>query len=420
MDQSSKISPESVNSDIGEIQPTQSTRSCVCIRSKWMWIIFTIVIIASITIPTAILLTKKKNVVKTNLTPITMTTGKRSTALILTTIKSSTITKNPSTTTTTEPESMTTEAGCTWSQTATTIFGSQAGKPGSNLTLLDTPIGMYYDEPNNMLTVAEYGNKRILQFSLNDLPSAGTVIAGGNGAGCNMNQFKAADGIGFDNSGQLYVADYDCSQVVRFPSNSTSTTSGTLVGNVSQAALISVDSLTNDVYVASSTANAIYKFVNGSGLPVVAAGGNRQGNALNQLSGPNAVYYDHLYTSSLYVADTGNNRVLKFSSGSTKATNGTVVAGGNGAGSGANQLKNPRSILVDSNGTLYISDGDNNRVQRWLKNAKSGTTIVGGGTSGKASNQLNWPEQILFDRYQNLLVADRHNHRIQRFNITTC
>ncbi|CAF1287798.1 unnamed protein product [Adineta steineri] len=414
MDQSNRISPESVNSDIGETQPTQSTRSCVCIRSKWTWIIFAIVIIASISIPTAILLTKKKNVVKTNLTTIIMkTTGKGSTTSILTT------TKNPSTTTTAEPEPITTEGGCTWSKTATTIFGSQAGKAGSNLSFLSQPVGMYYDEPNNMLTILDNQNYRLLQFPITNSPSVATVIAGGKGAGCNMNQFKSPDGIGFDSSGQLYVADYDCSQVVRFPSNSASTTSGTLVGNVSQAALISVDSLTNDVYVASSTANAIYKFVNGSGSRVVAAGGNGKGNASNQLSSPNGVYYDHLYTSSLYVVDSGNNRVLKFPLVSTSATNGTVVAGGNGAGSGANQLKNPRSILVDSNGTLYISDGDNNRVQRWLKNATSGTTIVGGGIAGTASHQLNWPEQILFDRYQNLLVADRQNNRIQRFNITT-
>ncbi|CAF4267236.1 unnamed protein product, partial [Adineta steineri] len=109
---------------------------------------------------------------------------------------------------------------------------------------------------------------------------------------------------------------------------------------------------------------------------------------------------------ALYVTDTGNHRIMKFPSGSTSATYGTVVAGGNGAGSGANQLNNPRSILVDSQGTLYISDGDNNRVQRWLQNAKSGTTIVGG-TKGTASNQLRWPEQILFDKYNNLLVSDR-------------
>ncbi|CAF4212666.1 unnamed protein product, partial [Adineta steineri] len=201
--------------------------------------------------------------------------------------------------------------------------------------------------------------------------------------------------------------------------NSNSTTSGTVVGSVGEPANLFINQLTGDIYVVSYIDNAIYKFIGGSGSPVVAAGGNGNGNALNQLAGPNGVYYDNLYTNALYVADNGNNRVMKFPSDSTNATYGTVVAGDNGAGSGANQLYKPRTILIDSSGALYISDGGNNRIQRWLQNASSGTTIVGG-TQGTASNELNFPEQILFDKYNNLLVVDRNNNRIQLFNLTTC
>ncbi|CAF1359271.1 unnamed protein product, partial [Adineta steineri] len=205
---------------------------------------------------------------------------------------------------------------------------------------------------------------------------------------------------------------------VRFPPNSNSTTSGTLLASLTEAAMISVNALTNDVYVVGASGSTVYKFVGGSGSPVIAAGGNGNGNALNQLAGPNGVYYDYLYTNVLYVTDQNNYRIMKFPSGSTSATYGTVVAGGNGVGSGANQLHSPRSIVVDSSGTLYITDAGNNRVTRWLQNATSGTTIVGG-ISGTASNQLNWPEIILFDRYCNLLVVDRGNNRIQLFNSTT-
>ncbi|CAF0889087.1 unnamed protein product [Adineta steineri] len=324
----------------------------------------------------------------------------------------------PATTTTTTTTSTASSTVCTCSQTAITIFGSQAGTSGSNLTLLSQPIGMYYDGPSNMLVVADFGNQRILRFSITNPPTVATVIAGSNGQGCNMNQFYWPNGIGVDSSGQLYVADFFCNQVVRFPSNSNSTTSGTLLGSVAVAALISINQLTNDIYVASYNDNAIYKFVGGSGPSVVAAGGNGNGNASNQLSGPNGVYYDYLYTNSLYVADSGNNRILKFASGSTSATYGTVVAGGNGAGNGTNQLNNPRSIVVDSSGTLYISEAGNNRVTRWLQNSSRGITIIGG-TQGAAANQLYFPEQILFDGSRNLLVADRYNNRIQLFNITT-
>ncbi|CAF4049802.1 unnamed protein product, partial [Rotaria sordida] len=107
--------------------------------------------------------------------------------------------------------------------------------------------------------------------------------------------------------------------------------------------------------------------------------GNGQGSALNQLNGPNSVYYDYLGDNggSLFIADSGNNRILKFPAGSTQHSNGTVVAGGNGPGSEANQLYDPRYVLVDSTGVMFISDGNNNRIQRWLPSATSGETILG-------------------------------------------
>lgn len=85
-------------------------------------------------------------------------------------------------------------------------------------------------------------------------------------------------------------------------------------------------------------------------------GDNGAGNALNQLNTPNGVYFDYLYTNSLYVADTGNNRVLKFPADSTSATYGTLVAGSSSGGSGLNQLNAPRALTVDNNGNVYISD----------------------------------------------------------------
>ncbi|CAF4183415.1 unnamed protein product, partial [Adineta steineri] len=362
----------------------------------------------SITILTTTQSSISTSTTTTSITILTTTQSSISTSTTTTSITTLTTTQS-STSTSISTTTTTVCSQPTWSQTATTIFGSQAGTSGSDLISLSTPVGMYYDGPNNMLTVVDDGNQRVLRFSINNSSSVATVIAGSNGLGCNMNQFYWPNGIGVDSSGQLYVADYYCNQVVRFPSNSNSTTSGTVLGSVTVAAFISINQLTNDIYVVSYNDNAIYKFVGGNGTAVVAAGGNGNGNALNQLSGPNGVYYDYLYTSSLYVTDNGNYRVTKYPSGSTTATYGTVVAGGNSVGSAANQLNNPRSIVVDRQGTLYIADGSNNRIQRWLHNASSGTTVVGG-TQGTATNQLNWPETVLFDKYDNLLVVDRGNN----------
>ncbi|CAF4560348.1 unnamed protein product, partial [Rotaria sp. Silwood2] len=63
---------------------------------------------------------------------------------------------------------------------------------------------------------------------------------------------------------------------------------------------------------------------------ITVAGGNRQGNGINQLSYPLGLYVDDDQT--FYVADESNHRIVEWKCG---ATSGQVVAGGNGQGNGA-------------------------------------------------------------------------------------
>ena len=80
--------------------------------------------------------------------------------------------------------------------------------------------------------------------------------------------------------------------------------------------------------------------------------------------GPVAVYVDG--SGNVYVADYDNNRIQKWTPG---ATNGITVAGGNGAGSGADQLNLPNSVYVDGSGNVYVTDEQNHRVQKWAPGA---------------------------------------------------
>ena len=59
--------------------------------------------------------------------------------------------------------------------------------------------------------------------------------------------------------------------------------------------------------------------------------------------------------------DRDNTRVLKFAPG---AGTGEVVAGGNGAGNALAQLHTPQGFVVD-NGNVYVADTGNNRVVVW-------------------------------------------------------
>ena len=67
--------------------------------------------------------------------------------------------------------------------------------------------------------------------------------------------------------------------------------------------------------------------------------------------------------------------------------------------------------------TVYVADCGNARIMRWMKGATQGNIIVGGNGEGEQSNQLNCPIGLSFDRHGNLYVVDYGNHRVQKFNI---
>jgi len=104
------------------------------------------------------------------------------------------------------------------------------------------------------------------------------------------------------------------------------------------------------------------------------------------------------------------------------ATSGIIVAGGNGSGTAYTNVGEPVDVFLDSVGSLYVSDYDNNRIMKWLKGATNGTLVVGTGTAGTGSTELNGPTGIHFDTNGNLYVTDNENNRVQRFmlNNTSC
>ncbi|CAF3699654.1 unnamed protein product [Adineta steineri] len=109
---------------------------------------------------------------------------------------------------------------------------------------------------------------------------------------------------------------------------------------------------------------------------ITIAGGNGQGNQLNQLSLPQGIYVDDDH-QTIYIADCYSHRIVEWKYG---AKNGQVIAGKNGDGnrSRSDQLNFPRDVLVDKkNDSLIICDWGNRRVVRWSRqNGKNGETII--------------------------------------------
>ncbi len=55
----------------------------------------------------------------------------------------------------------------------------------------------------------------------------------------------------------------------------------------------------------------------------------------------------------------------KVCAGATWESNGKTVAGGNGEGNALNQLNSSYGVFVDSDGALFIADYFNHRVVKW-------------------------------------------------------
>jgi sugar lactone lactonase YvrE len=128
----------------------------------------------------------------------------------------------------------------------------------------------------------------------------------------------------------------------------------------------------------------------------------------------------------VYVSDTYNHRVRKFTPGgaiTTIAGNGTSSAAGDGGLAVAAGLNLPTAIALDAAGNLLIADSGNHRVRRVTPGGVI-STIAGTGVAGSlgdggpaASAQLNDPEGLALDAAGNVYVAEHTGNRVRKFAV---
>jgi NHL repeat len=124
----------------------------------------------------------------------------------------------------------------------------------------------------------------------------------------------------------------------------------------------------------------------------------------------------------VYIADTGNDRVRRVSPDGTISTvAGTGVSGFSGDKGPATraQLDQPAGLAIGFGRTLYVADTGNNRV-RHLQPDGTIVTVAGvsdAGYNGDGSNAtealLNAPEGLAFDHEGDLFIADSLNDRVR-------
>ena len=185
---------------------------------------------------------------------------------------------------------------------------------------------------------------------------------------------------------------------------------------------IYVDKRQENLYIVDRNNDRVQRRNLLDGTVVTVAGGYGPGSRLSQLHQPVDVFV--LETASgahVYVSDRANHRVVVWESG---ATEGRVVAGGNGFGADLDQFGCPGGLHVTSDGTIYVSDEANNRVMKWQPNEGgtrgngAGQIVVGGHGAGHGSAQLYHPLGLwLSDEEDVLVVADSLGYRVQQFRL---
>jgi DNA-binding beta-propeller fold protein YncE len=138
-------------------------------------------------------------------------------------------------------------------------------------------------------------------------------------------------------------------------------------------------------------------------LPFLTTWGS-EGDGEGQFRNPQGIAVDS--AGNVYVADTNNHRIQKFS------PSGTLLATWGSAGSGDGQFQGPQGIAIDSAGNVYVADTQNHRIQKF---DSSGEFVAKWGSIGAGLDQFNWPRGLAVDAAGNLYVADYLNDRVLKF-----
>jgi sugar lactone lactonase YvrE len=292
---------------------------------------------------------------------------------------------------------------------------SASGLDGPNAVLIDSTGAVY---------VSDASANRVVRFpkptvgvgsvacNVYGQPAFGSDVADAGGVTSASLDFPKA--IAVDAAARLYVADAGNSRVLRFDQPAPTT-----------CAPSPNDTLADGVLGQPDFANAA---ANNPAAPVGGLGPR-------SLNAPGGVVIDPA-SRRLYVADTGNNRVLSWPSAASfqNADPADLVLGqpdftsnrsNQGGAASATTLAGPLGLAVDLQGDLFASDAGNNRVLMYPAPVTSGEaaaevfgqsdfsqTAPNHGTGSVDAGTLDQPWGLAVDRAGDLFVADSRNNRV--------
>ena len=280
------------------------------------------------------------------------------------------------------------------------VLGTRGTDPGEFEYPDDIAIG-----PNGLLYVADENNYRIQ-----------AIDAAGNPMGSPWTgMFEYPDGIAVDINGTVHVCergDYSPPRITAHDAGD-----GTIVHSFAgwsefsspdDVAATSVDG-TVYVYVADTYNSRIRKFSYDSTTGyshVLSWDGSGTAGELYDPCGVTVAP-----DGSVYVADTGNDRIVRFTADGDYLTHWGVRYSQH-YGYALGEFWEPEGVAVDADGDVYVADTNHHCIQKFTAD---GVGLGMWGTWSSSEGDFSYPSGITIDSFGTIYVADSGNHRVQLF-----
>jgi len=280
-------------------------------------------------------------------------------------------------------------------------WGSQGAGDGQ----LFNPKGVAVDKAG-YIYVVDSGNHRVQRFD-----AQGRFIAKWGSQGASPGQFQEPWGIAVDDGGHVYVADTWNHRVQKFDQDGRFLlqwgTFGDTRGELGQGGVfygprdIAIDGEGN-LYVTDTGNKRVQKFSpEGEFLGQWGGGGVDAG----QFQEPVGIAISER-SGDIFIADTWNRRIQRFD------RDFNFIAQWPVQGWESESVVNKPYLALDSADNIYVTDPENYRI---LKFNSKGELMAVWGEFGMDSRSFNLPTGIAVDGADNVYAVDSFNHRAMKF-----